>query len=118
VSTPLNWIPLCAWLAAFASQAAGGEAITMRVSGACVAPCDVVVEAYIEPNEHNRTVTFEMDSGNFFTRSEATLEGDRAPRAKRVRFRSLPPGKYQVRVTLFGDDGEERDYLVRYVDLL
>jgi hypothetical protein len=116
VSTLLKWTALVVSVVAWGSVLAGREAINVRVSGMCIAPCDVVVEAFIEPNEHNRSVSFVLESANFFTSSESTLDGDRAPRSKQVRFRSLPPGEYQVRVTLLGDQGE-RDYEIRTVTL-
>src|SRR5262245_18564600 len=100
----LHRVALFAAVIAFGSQVTGREAIAIRVAPSMgLAPCDVVVQAFIEPNEHNRSVAVEIESTNFFTSSEAGLDGDRAPRSKEVRFRNLPAGVYQVRVTLITD---------------
>jgi hypothetical protein len=111
-------IVFCVSMLALGSQVSGREAMTVRVvPQSCIAPCDVVIQAFIEPNERNRSISFEVDSGMFFTRSVSGLEGDRAPRVKEVRFRDLPAGSYLVLVTLIGDDDRERAHLQRSVDL-
>lgn len=83
---------------------------------AAPAPCDVVIEASIEPDAHNLSVEFTIESGTFFSSSTAGLDGDRAPRKKDVTFRRLPAGAYRVHVTLVRDDGR-RAAAVRYVSL-
>jgi hypothetical protein len=104
-------------LAAAAMPAAGREPVDARVVPPTArAPSDVVIEALIEPDAHNRYVEFVIDSGAFFASSRADLDGDRAPRKKEVTFRRLPAGNYQVRVTLVGTDGRRRT-AVRYVSL-
>jgi hypothetical protein len=80
------------------------------------APSDVLIEAIIEPDAHNRYVEVVIDSGAFFSSSTAELDGERAPRKKEVRFRKLPAGTYKVSVTIFGTDGR-RGTAVRYVSL-
>lgn len=69
-------------------------------------PTDLVVQAFIAPDPRNRSVTFVIDSARMYASSTAELEGDRAPRTKEVRFRAVPSGEYEVRVTLVGSDGE------------
>ena len=71
-----------------------------------LAPTDIVVRAFIEPDPRNRAVVFSVDSAAFYSSSDAELEGDRAPRTKQVTFRSVPAGSYKVRVTLIGTDGQ------------
>lgn len=102
-----KWLALFSMIVAIGGPVAGGGALTARVRpSAALAPSDVVIQAFIEPHALNRSVTFVVDSGAFYSSSVAELDGDRAPRAKEVRFRMLPAGSYEVRLTLMGADGE------------
>jgi hypothetical protein len=104
------WV--CMLVVVMGSAAAGREALTARVSSnAALAPSDVVIRALIEPDARNRSVSFVIDSAGFYSSSAAELEGDRAPRAKEVRFRMVPAGSYTVRVTLFGTDGKRGEFV-------
>jgi hypothetical protein len=108
---------LCTSLVALALPAEGGNALEARVYlSSAFAPSDVVITAFIEPDARNRVVEFVVDSGEFFSSSMAELDGDRAPRQKRVIYRRLPAGAYEIRVTLIGIDGE-RGIAVRRVAL-
>jgi hypothetical protein len=71
-----------------------------------LAPTDVIVQALIEPDPDNKRVSFTLDSSDFYQSSTVELNGDRAPRTSEVRFRMLPAGSYEVRVTLTRSDGE------------
>jgi len=89
---------------------AAGERLKARVTPSYAqAPANVMVQAFIEPNPLNRAVSVAVDSESFYTSSVAELDGDRAPRTKRLTFSMVPAGSYTVRVTLFGADGE-RDH--------
>jgi hypothetical protein len=46
------------------------------------------------------------ESSDFYRSSEIQLEGDKAARTTMFEFRSLPPGSYEVRATLFGSSGK------------
>ena len=70
------------------------------------APTDLIIQAFISPDTRNRSVVFVIDSRELYASSSAALEADRAPRTTQVRFRGVPEGEYQVRVTLVGSDGE------------
>jgi hypothetical protein len=116
---------LTMWLAAAlpasqvlqALEASTGSPVEARVvPPTAYAPSDVLIEAIIEPDAHNRYVEVVIDSGAFFSSSTAELDGERAPRKKAVRFRKLPAGTYKVSVTIFGTDGR-RGSAVRYVSL-
>src|SRR5690349_16261166 len=110
-------IGLCALAVACGWPAASGELLTGHVqplSG--LAPRDVYLEAEIEPDAANRSVTFTVDSETFYTSSTFPLAGDRAPRVKTVMFRMLPTGKYTVRISLDGAAGE-RAYYSRTIEL-
>src|ERR1051325_2287632 len=103
----LKKVVMCALFAAMGWPAAAGDALTARVRpriGAALS--DVVIQAIIEPNALNRWVTFAADSKDFYTSSLTELDGDRAPRIMEMRFRTLPEGSYEVRVTLYGTDGQ------------
>lgn len=61
-----------------------------------MAPATVQITVRVEPDEANRTLTVETDSGMFYTSSSVTLDGDKAPRFQPFTFKGLPPGEYQV----------------------
>ena len=110
-----SYLGIALLLLATGRPVAGGEPLTIRVMPAnAVAPADILVEVFIEPNEQNRSIAIEAESENFYTSSTTTLEGDRAPRTKIIRFRTLPAGSYEVRVRLIGTDGD-RAQLTRHV---
>ncbi len=109
---------LCLSLVLLALPTNGGSALEARVYPLLAfAPCDVVVQAFIEPDTRNRSIEFILDSESLYTSSTVDLDGDRAPRTKEVRFRSLPAGVYQARVRLNGANGE-RGSAVRRVDVI
>jgi hypothetical protein len=98
------------WVAAMllvtAAPAPAVEPIAARVSPATgVAPADLLIQAFIEPDDRNRFVEFEVDSEAFYASSMAPLEGAEAPRAREVRFRMLPSGLYTIRIALIGTTG-------------
>ena len=108
-------IALCALFVAMECPAGADQVISGRVRlGSGTAPADVLIQAFIEPNVENRLVSFVVESEDFYASSSAELDGDRAPRAKEVRFRMLPPGDYEVLVTLFRADGERGTFLRRF----
>src|SRR5205809_7648272 len=72
------------------------------------APATLVVRATITADAHNRAIEVSADSGDFFRSSAIELEGEHAPRTNVFEFRSLPPGTYEVRARLIGDDGRQR----------
>ena len=71
--------------------------VTPNVSSA---PSTVTVRAYVEPNENNRRLRVEADSGLFYRSSEVQLDGDNAPLLTEFQLRSLPSGDYTVVATL------------------
>jgi hypothetical protein len=109
---------LAALLVASALPAAGGEALVARVTPmAGFAPSDVTIQAFVERDDRNRMLEFVIESGTLYASSAIELDGDRAPVSNAVRFRTLPAGQYEVRITLIGTGGE-RGQVVRYVELL
>jgi hypothetical protein len=72
------------------------------------APATLIVRATITADPHNRAIEVSADSGDFFRSSSMQLEGENAPRTNVFEFRSLPPGTYEIRARLIGDDGQQR----------
>ena len=58
------------------------------------------------------------ESQDFYRSSEVQLEGDKAPRTSMIEFRSLPPGTYEVRVTVMGSGGEQRAFARQQVNVI
>lgn len=81
------------------------------------APTDLVVQAFIERDSRNRAVTFTVESPAFYGSSTTHLDGAQSPRTVEVRFRKVPRGAYQVRVTLIDADGEST-YASALMDIL
>jgi hypothetical protein len=85
------------------------EPVTLKATPAVAfAPATLVVRATVTADAHNRAIEVSADSEDFFRSSAIELEGDHAPRTNVFEFRSLPPGEYEVRARLIGDDGRER----------
>jgi hypothetical protein len=114
----LSRLGLCVVIMMTGWPAAGREVLTGRVTPRNgLAPADILVQAFIEPDVLNREISFVVDSSAFYGSSRAELEGDRAPRTKEVRFRMLPAGLYKVTVTVYGANGEPRGQVVEHVEL-
>lgn len=115
--TGLKRTVLGASVVAMGWPVAAGQTLTARViTEAGYDRSDVVIQAFIEPDTRNRSVSFELDSGTFYTSSRAELAGDRGPRSKQVVFKRVPAGAYNVYVTLLGTDGT-RDRLIERIEL-
>ena len=100
---------LLAMVLAAAPVAGAKEPISIRVSPAfAFAPAKLVIRASVEPDAQNRSMEVIADSAEFYRSSTITLEGDRAPKAIMLEFRSLPPGDYDVTAALLGVDGKRR----------
>ena len=89
--------------------ARAGDRMTLRVSPAVAfAPANLRVRTMIEADARNRAVEIVAESPEFYRSSEIQLDGENAPRTTTFEFRSLPPGMYEVKATLFGSDGAAR----------
>ena len=96
-----------------------GERITMKVFPAVsFAPANLVVRATIEYDAENRAVEIIAESPDFYRSSEIQLEGEKAARTNTFEFRSLPPGTYEVRATLFGTSGHTRGVVRQQVNVI
>ena len=97
----------------------GAEPVSIRVTpGISLAPTDVTINAFVEPNAANRTIEVVVDSGEYFRRSAAGLDGERAARANQFRFPQLPAGVYQIRVAVKGASGQERGAAVAEISVI
>lgn len=84
------------------------EKLTLRVTpNVSSAPSNVIVRAYVTPNEANRVLRIEADSGRFFRGSQIQLDGDKAPTLTEFRLNSLPSGEYTVQAVLVDSSGDE-----------
>ena len=90
-----NRLALSAMLVAIGHPVAGNGALTGRVMCNSRAPSDIVIQAFIEPNPLNQSVSFIIDSEGFYSSSVAELDGRPAREQKEVRFRMLPAGSYR-----------------------
>ena len=83
--------------------------LSMRVSTrVAIQPVDVVIHTFAARNADNRAIQVVVESSDFYSSSEMTLDGDRAPLSKEFRFRELPSGDYTVIATLIGRGGKPR----------
>ena len=86
-----------------------GQRLTLKVSPAVsFAPANLIVRATILADADNRAVEIVAESADFYRSSQIQLEGEKAARTNMFEFRSLPPGTYEVRASLFGADGQSR----------
>lgn len=119
MKTQALFLGLLMGAAATAAGAGDIQPITMRVSPAVsFAPANLVVRTTIASDPENRAVEVVAESPEFYRSSEIQLEGDRAPRTSQFEFRSLPPGKYEVRATLRGSTGRERASVRQQVNVI
>ena len=96
-----------------------GERVSLRVSPAVAfAPANLVVRASVEADEANRSLQIVAESQDFYRSSEVQLEGDKAPRTNMVEFRNVPPGSYEVRVTVMGSSGQQRAFARQQVNVI
>ena len=99
--------------------AGAAERITMRVSPSIsFAPANLIVRATIEADAENRSVLIVAESADFYRSSEIQLDGDHAPRTNMLEFRSLPPGRYEVRAALLGPGGEHRALVRQQISVI
>jgi hypothetical protein len=96
-----------------------GERLAIRVSpSVSFAPSNLIVRAMVEADANNRAIVVVAESGDFYRSSQVDLDGDKAPRTTVIEFRSLPGGKYDVKATLIGTDGQPIGLVRREVNVL
>jgi hypothetical protein len=96
-----------------------GERLTMSVRPAIAfAPANLIVRAMIEASKDNRAMEIVAESDDFYRSTEVTLDGDAAPRITSIELRSLPPGTYEIDVTLMGANGRPRAFVRDQVSVI
>jgi hypothetical protein len=101
------------------SPLGAGERLTMRVTPRMAfAPATVIVDAVAERDPANRALQIQVMSSDYYRSSLMQLDGDQASRTTTVRYEGLPGGTYDVRVILFGSDGQQRAMTVQHVEIL
>jgi hypothetical protein len=112
-------ISLVTFTAALPIGAKEKDPLSLRVSPAVsFAPANLVVRATVENNAANRVIEIVAESDSFYRSSEMQLEGDTAPRTTTFEFRSLPPGTYEVRATLYDASGDARAEVRQQVNVI
>ncbi|MGH9202989.1 MAG: hypothetical protein ACRD2A_17325 [Vicinamibacterales bacterium] len=59
----------------------------------------------VSPHPDNRLLRITLDSPNFYRSSDIELEGADAARSHFFSWKSLPAGRYDIVVTIFGPEG-------------
>lgn len=95
-------------LAAFGSGPTATEKLSLRVTpNVSSAPSNVIVKAIVAPDEGNRWLRIEADSGSFYRSSAIQLDGDNAPTVSEFKLSNLPGGEYAISAVLHNRNGEE-----------
>lgn len=73
----------------------------------CAEPCLIRVQVRLEPHPDDRALVIEADNGEYFRSSLVQLPGDRGPSIHTLTLKSLPAGRFSIRVMLSRTDGVE-----------
>ena len=84
------------------------ESITLSVYPAvAVARGEAQLKIFIERNDQNRTLNWEVDGPNYYRSSTAQLDGADSPRSWFFAVKDLLPGTYQVRAAVKRNNNSE-----------
>jgi len=112
-------LSLCGLVVLLAAPLGAGERLVLRVSpSVAFAPANLLVRTTVEADAANRGMEISAESADFYRSSAVELDGERAARTTQFEFRSLPPGKYNVKATLLGSDGHARAYVRTEVNVM
>jgi hypothetical protein len=100
-------------LAATTMPTGADERLAVEAPNVMLAPGHLVVETVIEPDPENRAIQVTAESPAFYRSSELSLDGNSAPRRNRFEFTGLPPGSYDLHVTLLDSNGTPRASVLR-----
>jgi len=104
---------------AAATSVGANQPLAVRVSPAVAfAPANLVVRATVEPDADNRELDVVADGSAFYRSSTISLDGASAPKTMQFEFRSLPPGEYEVMVSVVGADGRQRAVARSHVNVI
>lgn len=93
------------------------ERLVVEAPDVMLAPGHLVVQTMIEPDAANRVIRVTAESPTFYRGSEILLDGSAAPRRTSFEFNALPPGSYDLRVTLLDANDQPRASVVRTVQV-
>jgi len=84
------------------------EPISIAVNPAVtVARGSTNLRVFVERNDANRTLTWEVDGPNYYRSSTTQLEGAAAPRSWFFLVRDLPEGEFDIRATVTRNNRSE-----------
>jgi hypothetical protein len=82
------------------------QLVTIKVTPSISqAPAAIVVRTSVEPHQQNRILRVSIESDDFYSSSDMSLDGDQAPKVATFRFRNVPRGSFEVTAELGGVDG-------------
>lgn len=70
------------------------------------APATVQIQVVVEPNDHNRVLMLEADSGDYYTSSTEQLDGKNSSLVHPFKFVELPAGSYTLTARVVRSDGQ------------
>ena len=88
------------------SAVTSDQLVTIQVTPSISqAPAAIVVRTSVEPHEQNRILRVTIESDDFYSSSDKSLDGDQAPKVATFRFRNVPRGSFEVTAELGGIGG-------------
>lgn len=82
------------------------------------APATLYVQAVVERDRRNRGLQVLVESEDFYRSSYESLDGDRAPRTRRMEFRDLPAGRYEARAILVDEHARPLAMVAQLVEIV
>jgi hypothetical protein len=95
-----SWVlgPLLVLAAGASTPGSAANTVDIVLHGAYFSePATVQFTVAVEPNEANRTLRIEVDSGNLYRASEIALSGGGEKRLHSLAFKNLTAGHYALR---------------------
>jgi hypothetical protein len=80
-----------------------------------VARATAQVKVFVERNDENRTLTWEVDGPTYYRSSTQPLEGSAAPKNWFFFVRDLPEGEFDVRATVTRSNNSESVALTKII---
>ncbi len=97
-------IAMLGGIGGWSAQARSAVEVTVRPA-VTSAPGNVNIVARVEPDEENRALVIEADSGDFYRSSYVQLDGKDAARTYPLALTGIPAGEYTITVELLGSTG-------------
>jgi hypothetical protein len=100
-------VVMCAALCSPIPLNAGGSIQLTVYPTITVAHGDAQLKIFVERNDENRALNWEVDGPDYYRSSTAQLDGADAPRSWFFLVKDLPEGSYQVRATVRRSNNSE-----------